>query len=393
MGRVEKVARARRVLAIISTAAAVLMVPGVASAADWSQFHGPVERTGVTTETVLTKASVPGLHIVWSRATGVTAEGINSSPAIVGGVAYIGSDDGKVWAFDATTGAVKWSFTTGGQVRSAPAVVGTSVFVGSADGNMYALDAATGASKWTKYLGGNITAAPLVVNGIVYIGSRGGRFYALDSLTGAQLWSYNTWAVWASAAYSGGTVYVGSDQSALFAFDAVTGVLKWKSPTSGRERSAPSVSGGRVFTGSDSGRVYAFNALTGVQIWSAAAADPSTGPIVRSSPTIAGSKVVVTTGETTPMDGHVVAFDVATGTKLWTTKLADYSTSSAAFANGVLYLGSFDTRLYAISAQTGVTLWTSGWGTLPRGLNSSPAIANGKVYVGVRDGGLYAFGL
>jgi outer membrane protein assembly factor BamB len=59
----------------------------------------------------------------------------------------------------------------------------------------------------------------------------------------------------------------------------------------------------------------------------------------------------------------------------------------------VVYLGSYDHRLYAFNAWTGRELWTSGWGNLTRGLNSSPAIANGVVYIGCRDGSVYAFGL
>jgi outer membrane protein assembly factor BamB len=128
-------------------------------------------------------------------------------------------------------------------------------------------------------------------------------------------------------------------------------------------------------------------------LWTAAAAAPETNTVVRSSPALAGSHVIVTTGETTPMDGHVVAFDTSTGEQAWRSKLADYSTSSAAIANRVAYVGSYDTRLYAYDTLTGKELWTSGWGTLPRGINSSPAIANGRVFIGVRDGSLYAFGL
>jgi outer membrane protein assembly factor BamB len=80
---------------------------------------------------------------------------------------------------------------------------------------------------------------------------------------------------------------------------------------------------------------------------------------------------------------------------VWRSPLADYSTSSPAIANGVVYVGSYDTRLYAIDELTGVQLWAPTWGVdnLPRGINSSPAIASGRVYVGCRDGSLYAFGV
>jgi len=75
--------------------------------------------------------------------------------------------------------------------------------------------------------------------------------------------------------------------------------------------------------------------------------------------------------------------------------VSSIGTSSPAIANGVLYVGSYDTRLYAIRARSGKLLWAPGWGSgnMERGFNSSPAIADGRVYIGCRDGSLYAFGI
>ena len=53
--------------------------------------------------------------------------------------------------------------------------------------------------------------------------------------------------------------------------------------------------------------------------------------------------------------------------------------SSPAVANGVVYVGSFDAKVYALNATTGATLWTA---TTGGDVISSPAVANGVVYVG-----------
>lgn len=45
-----------------------------------------------------------------------------------------------MYALDAVTGNKKWSYATGGRVRSSPAVVDGVVYVGSQDHNVYALD-------------------------------------------------------------------------------------------------------------------------------------------------------------------------------------------------------------------------------------------------------------
>jgi len=59
-------------------------------------------------------------------------------------------------------------------------------------------------------------------------------------------------------------------------------------------------------------------------------------------------------------------------------------------ANGVVYVGSLNHKVYALNARTGTKLWSF---TTGGELDSSPAVANGLVYVGSRDGKVYAFGL
>ena len=74
---------------------------------------------------------------------------MSSSPAVVGGLVYVGSWDDTVYCLNATSGAFVWSFTTGAFVESSPAVVGGLVYVGSEDGKLYCLNAATGAFVWS----------------------------------------------------------------------------------------------------------------------------------------------------------------------------------------------------------------------------------------------------
>lgn len=86
---------------------------------------------------------------------------------------------------------------------------------------------------------------------------------------------------------------------------------------------------------------------------------------------------------------------------LWTATTAEQSTfSSPAIENGVLFVGSFDQKLYAFDASGTVNcsgtpknsapLWT---GTTGGEIESSPSPAGNTVFVGSDDGKLYAFGL
>ena len=53
-------------------------------------------------------------------------------------------------------------------------------------------------------------------------------------------------------------------------------------------------------------------------------------------------------------------------------------------------MGSQDNNVYALNAKTGAKLWSFTTGS---SVTSSPAVANGVVYVGSYDGKVYAFGL
>ncbi len=75
-----------------------------AHAGDYSPLAGPVASNG---------------QLKWGLTTGSV---VLSSPAVSNGVVYVGSDDGNVYALNATTGMKVWNYTTGGEVYSSPAV-------------------------------------------------------------------------------------------------------------------------------------------------------------------------------------------------------------------------------------------------------------------------------
>jgi outer membrane protein assembly factor BamB len=111
-----------------------------------------------------------------------------SSPAVANGVVYVGSEDGKLYAFNAAgttncSGAPKtcsplWSASAGTSVDSSPAVANGVVYVGSIDGNMYAFDVGTGGPLWSATTGDVVASSPAVADGVVYVGSSDGKLYA-----------------------------------------------------------------------------------------------------------------------------------------------------------------------------------------------------------------------
>ena len=79
--------------------------------------------------------------VKWSRP--LDGEYSVSSPAVADEKVYFGLDNNYVYALDAFTGDLIWSYKTEGAVQSSPAISDGLLFVGSSDGNLYAIGTPT----------------------------------------------------------------------------------------------------------------------------------------------------------------------------------------------------------------------------------------------------------
>ena len=167
----------------------------------WSMFHHDSAHTGYSTSTgPLTNQTL------WKFKTGNSVE--YSSPSVVNGAAYVGSQDRTFYALDAATGSKIWSFVAGNSIKSIAAVVNDVVYVGSLDNNVYAINAKTGSQIWNYTTGNQVYSSPNVVDGVVYVGSNDHYIYALNVEDGGKIWSFQTSNyVWSSPAVVNGVVY------------------------------------------------------------------------------------------------------------------------------------------------------------------------------------------
>src|SRR5207253_6565096 len=142
---------------------------------DWSSAGFDATRDGWNVfENVVDSSKVASLTQAWNASTGNAA---HTSPAVAGGSVYVGSSNGKLYAFNANCSqncSPRWTGTTGGAIDSSPAVDGSMVYVGSDDGKLYAFRTScsgTCAPAWTATTGGPIDSSPAVAGGVVYVGS------------------------------------------------------------------------------------------------------------------------------------------------------------------------------------------------------------------------------
>ena len=261
----------------------------------WPMFCGDSARSGYSTNTTGPTGNVAK---IWNYTTGNGLfKAVRSSPAVVDGVVYVGSNDGFVYALDAFNGVQIWNYSTGASVSSSPAVVDGVVYVGSYDDNVYALDAYTGAKIWNYTTGDYVFSSPAVENGYVYVGSYDDNVYALNASTGAKIWNYSTGAkVYSSPAVANGFVYVGS--SDLHCLDASTGIEVWRCVTESIFAS-PAVVSDCIYVVSTDFTVYCVSVYDGSIVWQYAVGGRDT----HSSPAVAYKNIYAGSGE--PYDGNV----------------------------------------------------------------------------------------
>ncbi len=339
-------------------------------------FRGNLAHTGVYNAAGVSKFTA----IKWKFQT---AGRVISTPAVVAGVAYVGSTDGNLYVIDAGSGALKWKFATKGWVSSSPAVASGIVYFESYDSNFYAVDAATGELKWKfqtagekHYTGTHLhglqpaaeampdpwdffLSSPAVWSGAVYFGSGDGNVYALDAATGALKWKFQTGdVVHSSPAIADGTLFIGSWDSYLYALDAATGKEKWRFKTGDDPnihnhigiQGSPAIADGLVYFGCRDANVYAVDAATGKQKWLFS----TQGSWVNNSPVVYGGRIYF--GTSIPSLVHTL--DAKTGTMLFDLPGETPIFSSMALAGDKLYFGNFSGRLTAIDLKTRTPLWT-----------------------------------
>jgi outer membrane protein assembly factor BamB len=77
-------------------------------------------------------------------------------------VIYFACDNGKVYAFNADTGAKIWDYKTEQAIRSDILIDGDIIYVGSTDYAMYAIDRNTGTLRWKYETGLPISSTPSI---------------------------------------------------------------------------------------------------------------------------------------------------------------------------------------------------------------------------------------
>ncbi len=486
IGLAGALAAAVPLLAPTTSPASATPLAGFSWPGDWTSVNRDYDNSRSNPiEFQINPSTVAKLKVKWKV---TDLKGSTSVPAVVNGVVYLTAWDGTTRAYNATTGKLLWKtlitkgyYTLGedglshGAVSASPNVVNGVVYVGTEEGWVYALNASDGSVKWKFQTYTNdrttIWSSPVVVDGRVIIGTGStdvfssagpyqstGSVFSLDADTGKQQWVWKATnadatsgagvSIWSSAAVDPGLhqIFIGTGQNvtapasqyedSLVSLDYTTGKVVWHRQYStndyfnlyqlpwgddydlGASPNLFSINGKAVVGEGDKGGNYqVFERDNGTPIWGRHLTDGShLGGVMQTA--AYRDNVIYVASNTMPdavawEDGSntlsVFALNAATGAIIWRHELPTPGWGALTLANGVLYVPTIKGGLYTLKATDGTQVGElkpsgSDIGTSSNALGAGPAVANGMVYqgygfwflnpslAGTDSGGFTAFG-
>jgi outer membrane protein assembly factor BamB len=411
-------------------------------AADWPEWRGPA-RTGVSAETGLPAAWSPGgENLAWQAPYGG-----RSGPVVFGDRLYLQNTAGagateqeRVMCFNADTGKLLWEHKYNLFTSDVPPhrIAWAAPVVDPATGNVFAISgnglvmslSKDGKPLWERSLaeelgmwtthGGRMSSPildrdQLIVSGLTFGWGQfaGGahRFVSFDKSNGQIRWisapeGRPTDTIYANAfvADINGTrmMFSGGSDGAMHALKIATGepIWNWKVSQRGLNTAALVVGADVIVTHSeenvgtsDMGMVAAVPAASKGTL-----TDKDARWIVRGvqagygSPVSDGERLYVVDN-----GGVLFAFDLKDGRQVWRKNLGTIQKSSPVIADGKLYVGTENGKLYILKPRAdGVDVLDedvlpNGSDGKPQAIVASPAVARGRLYLASMDA-IYAIG-
>lgn len=279
----------------ITGAATALCSPAQRAAATrpgpaWNGWSPALDNTHFqpAAEAGLTAEQVPRLALKWAFGFPDTTSAW-AQPTIVGGRLFVGSQNGTVYALDAKSGCVIWTFAANGGVRASISIGSGRAYLSDQKGYVYALDADNGTPIWTRKIDDHplvrLTGSPALYDGRLFVPTSSyeeagksptyacctfrGSIVALDVETGSEAWRAYTIAEPARV--------IGTRPDGIESWGPAGGAV-WSAPTIDPKRGALYVGVGNTYAGlataPAANAVAAFDLKTGRALWAKQVAAP-----------------------------------------------------------------------------------------------------------------------
>ena len=283
---------------------------------------GPVRETIQEPRVIIAEGALPGVEGDGQGRPVGPPRRLGLSPATDGARIFAASHEGRVSAFDATSGKRLWSVDTRLPLSAGPGFGDGLLALGTNDGDLLALDATNGEQRWLKPIGSEVLASPAIGSGVVAVRSVDGRLRGFASDDGGALWSV--------------------DQS-------VPRLIL-------RGNARPVIAGVTVVAGFDNGRLGAYDLATGEAAWEFAVAAPKgRTELDRLVDISAGVKVVGDDVYAVGYNGRLIGVALESGQALWQRELSSYSGLDADWNN--VYVTDEAGEVVAVARNSGRPVW------------------------------------
>lgn len=273
---------------------------------------------------------------------------------------------------------------------------------------------------WSKDVGdgqgiGLTQLTPAIDGDKIFTVDHEGIVTAIDRLKGKTLWSKNITGEWTGLtgkavhffknpdpnngitggiSSGGGLLFVGNYAGELIALSAVNGAEVWRKQIKGEISSVPQTNGSVVAVQTMNGKLFVVDAKTGADLWFFENPPPvltlrgTAAPVVTDSGIYAGFA-----------NGRLMAFNQSNGLILWEQRIAmpkgrseldrmvDIH-ASPLMKDGIIYVGTYQGRITALSRGTGGSVWGQDGST-----TETMAAAEDKLFVSHSDGKITAYSL
>jgi len=346
----------------------------------------------------------PKLEVIWKIKE---KSPFYSSPAVVSGIVYSGTGDGRILAINQQNGNLVWEYHASGPIYSSPAVAGKLLYIGLQDGAMLAISKDEGDLLWTFQAKGAIFSSPLVRNGYLYFASNEGFVYSLDAVSGQERWNRQlNEGVVSSVSIDGNVLVVACRDRNLYLLDSETGNHRARFRSSSGIDGNAVISDGIIYSISNKGLARSLSVTAKhiplertfrtiwAQMWVWQMAPPLPLPkshnwVSKFSARFLGN--MVTDGKRLYLpafNGMLYGVDSKIGQKIWEFDTGHPKLKSSPIVIGdTVLVGSSEGTLYGLTSADGQEKWKF---EIEGGLRGGPVYADGALYLATDEGMLYA---
>jgi len=349
-------------------------------------------------------------EVLWDNNVGDGVDDFFSrlKPIVAYGKVFSASRNGDVFALDTHSGKEIWkvdlsdtneersffSSRRSALLAGGPIAGINQIFLGSENGKVYALNAETGALIWQASIKGEIITAPAFDSGILVVNSASGVLQAYNASNGEEIWKIEqdvpalTLRGVSQPVIASGGVILGTGKGNVNVYLLDKGQEGWSTeigePSGSTELervidvdSAPVIFGDKIYAISSRGNLAAIDLKSGRVLWKRQYSSYRQIAVHRNSIYL------------TDLQGHVYAIDRITGIERWSNlTLTNRNITGPAVLDDYVVVGDFEGYLHWLDQETGEIVARHVVDS--SGIHTTPTVRDNVLYSQSRDGDLQA---